>query len=644
MSVFPDRYIKRVNGALVDGIPAIVSSGAVSSGRIVATGPDGLIDPSFMASGSLSASGYVRSLNSLAGVVGMIGINGTTVFSSGNTIVVSGGGGSSFNASGDVISSGGLARVVGFEGTPISLSGALVDGMTWQYIAASGAWVPVFDRATRPTSAIAGKPGAGQLVLIYTAETLQTYPANFAGSVGSCRNAPAATATYSIYKNNTLVGNVSIPAGAVGNFTFSTVGGTSLTLNVNDVLYMVAPATQDTTLSDVGITLVGTRGSVAAISTSSYPVITWKGSFSNVTNYNVYDMVSYNGSSYIAIQSTYGNLPTNTSYWGLMAQAGSNGQVSYQDFQNETTVFCVDSGALYHPVVAPSQAVTALASGLRLMVQMANPCSGASVIDVSGFTNIPIVKNGGTALSGGEWYRNQIVQLVRDTSGNMQIVGGAAATSSSSSFPAALQTPDYPPTSPTSYDDEFTGTSLSGIWTWVNQGSASTTVGGSYLSLKAPLNSGTNFKAIVQTPPATPYIFAAKVQLLCGPNNYVASGIYLSDGTKLIQYGQAYNGGYKTILQRYNTTTSFNSSPWNFSFLPVTAWCYLAVKNDGTNLTYYASLDGYGIPGTSGSWYALGSESKTAFLSTITQIGICLDVETTANDGYLICDWFRRLL
>jgi hypothetical protein len=53
--------------------------------------------------------------------------------------------------------------------------------------------------------------------------------------------------------------------------------------------------------------------------------ITWRGTYDNGTTYSINDAVSYQGSSYIAIASTVGNLPTNTSFWNLMSQKGDTG-------------------------------------------------------------------------------------------------------------------------------------------------------------------------------------------------------------------------------------------------------------------------------------------------------------------------------
>ncbi len=51
----------------------------------------------------------------------------------------------------------------------------------------------------------------------------------------------------------------------------------------------------------------------------------WKGTYAGGTAYTIDDVVSYNGSSYICIQASTGNLPTDTAYFEQMSSAGTNG-------------------------------------------------------------------------------------------------------------------------------------------------------------------------------------------------------------------------------------------------------------------------------------------------------------------------------
>lgn len=47
--------------------------------------------------------------------------------------------------------------------------------------------------------------------------------------------------------------------------------------------------------------------------------LNWKNTYDNLTSYVKDDAVGYNGSSYICIADTTWNLPTNTTYWGILA-------------------------------------------------------------------------------------------------------------------------------------------------------------------------------------------------------------------------------------------------------------------------------------------------------------------------------------
>jgi hypothetical protein len=51
----------------------------------------------------------------------------------------------------------------------------------------------------------------------------------------------------------------------------------------------------------------------------------WQGAYNGATAYVADDVVSYNGSSYICILASTGNLPTNATYWQQMSSAGTNG-------------------------------------------------------------------------------------------------------------------------------------------------------------------------------------------------------------------------------------------------------------------------------------------------------------------------------
>lgn len=62
-----------------------------------------------------------------------------------------------------------------------------------------------------------------------------------------------------------------------------------------------------------------------------------RGAYNGATAYVVGDSVSYNGSSYICILASTGNVPTNTTYWQVLANKGETGA------QGDTPTFYIET-------------------------------------------------------------------------------------------------------------------------------------------------------------------------------------------------------------------------------------------------------------------------------------------------------------
>lgn len=58
--------------------------------------------------------------------------------------------------------------------------------------------------------------------------------------------------------------------------------------------------------------------------------IIFKGEYNSTTNYEKLDIVSYNGSSYACLKDCVGIIPTDTTYWQLVAQKGEQGEQGIQ--------------------------------------------------------------------------------------------------------------------------------------------------------------------------------------------------------------------------------------------------------------------------------------------------------------------------
>lgn len=101
----------------------------------------------------------------------------------------------------------------------------------------------------------AGKPTSAATFLWKSFTIPVTFPANFTSSTGAVLTNAAATTVFTVKKNGTTVGTISVTTGTV---TFATSGGTAVTVTSGDYFTIVTP-TQDATLADVSFTLYGTR-------------------------------------------------------------------------------------------------------------------------------------------------------------------------------------------------------------------------------------------------------------------------------------------------------------------------------------------------------------------------------------------------
>lgn len=81
-------------------------------------------------------------------------------------------------------------------------------------------------------------------------------PVSLTGSVASAGTAATASTVFTLYKNTTSIGTVTFAAaGTTGTFSFAS----AVSFAAGDVVRIIAPATADTTLADISITLMGSR-------------------------------------------------------------------------------------------------------------------------------------------------------------------------------------------------------------------------------------------------------------------------------------------------------------------------------------------------------------------------------------------------
>jgi hypothetical protein len=104
-----------------------------------------------------------------------------------------------------------------------------------------------------------GQPGDGEILYEFVAVRDFRLPAGLSGSAGKVAGVTAtSTATFPVKKNGVQVGSIIYP-NTTSAPTFTMASTTDFLASVPDILSIEAPTPQDTTLSDIAVTLKGTR-------------------------------------------------------------------------------------------------------------------------------------------------------------------------------------------------------------------------------------------------------------------------------------------------------------------------------------------------------------------------------------------------
>lgn len=75
---------------------------------------------------------------------------------------------------------------------------------------------------------------------------------------------------------------------------------------------------------------------------------TSRGAYDSSFSYEINDVVTYNGSSYVSKKETKGNLPTNEEYWMLLAEKGATYQVTEEDLKNIANEITADANSVFN--------------------------------------------------------------------------------------------------------------------------------------------------------------------------------------------------------------------------------------------------------------------------------------------------------
>lgn len=215
--------------------------------------------------------------------------------------------------------------------------------------------------------------------------------------------------------------------------------------------------------------------------------------------------------------------------------------------------------------------------------------------------------------------------------------------------------PDGPPLIADVADDEFDGAALdtggtrrSGAtaWAWNNQGSGPTaTLTNGVLYLKAPAQGGgNNWRSILQSAPSGAWKYRAKISVVSQDEsaNHFGGVCVRHSADGHFTFLGVNTGGYLPIIQRWNSTTSWNTNDYlnSVSIDRHHKWFYVEVERDATpNIIWRWSEHGFGDYG----WSNGMTVAEATWPGTVDGIGLCVNNTTASADTTLLCEWFRRV-
>jgi hypothetical protein len=146
-----------------------------------------------------------------------------------------------------------------FPNSPANGQTYVVGGVTWTWDGTK--WI-ASNAATAPTAMpffVPGKPVAGAKYHMAMPWVL-TVPVGLVGSVLFTSTAATGSPVFTVNKvsggTTTALGTITVTAGSATGLTLGGAGGA---LAIGDALQLVAPGTQDLTLADISITILGAR-------------------------------------------------------------------------------------------------------------------------------------------------------------------------------------------------------------------------------------------------------------------------------------------------------------------------------------------------------------------------------------------------
>lgn len=110
--------------------------------------------------------------------------------------------------------------------------------------------------------ACGGKPAAAEVFGPFVSPVAFTLPAGMTGSIATALTAATASAVWTlkqILAGSTTATTVATVTFAAGSRVATFTAASAIVVAIGDILTLTAPSTQDSTLADIGFTIVGAR-------------------------------------------------------------------------------------------------------------------------------------------------------------------------------------------------------------------------------------------------------------------------------------------------------------------------------------------------------------------------------------------------
>lgn len=144
--------------------------------------------------------------------------------------------------------------------------------------------------------------------------------------------------------------------------------------------------------------------------------------------------------------------------------------------------------------------------------------------------------------------------------------------------------------------------------TWLNQGSATYSAATGSGILVAPGNAGDSLRCVYTAAPSTPWTITAYIVVDTYTANYSNAGIMLYDSVsgRITTYNIGWVNQHSISVVNWSSATGYNSTP-SGNFVPPWGDFFIRIVNNGTNLTFSTSKNGYNF--TANEFYTVGHTS-----------------------------------